>query len=197
MFSFYVQYQSQSEDVSTFMFHCSQSQYLHQNPRKTSEVEKQRDRTTMTRFECNGQLKLKIDSNSKTVILELNHDILHPRPEKHGVTQEVKDIIRQQLHLAPKDVFASLEANYPNLTQKQVHYWWTNQIQQQYRRDNDQLVSAKILLEEAGLNIILYNYSSGIKHIGFLTTFFNSLKNNNEIIIDATCKLNRIAIINY
>jgi len=122
--------------------------------------------------------------------LELNHDIFHQRPEKNGVTQEIKDQIRQQLHLAPKDIFASIESNYLNLTQKQVHYWWTNLMQQQYRRDTDQLISARYLLQESGFTIILHNNddTSGIKYVGFLTTFFDSLKNNNEIIIDATCK---------
>src|SRR5438128_4379069 len=146
----------------------------------------------MPRFECNGLLKIKINYNSRTASLELNHDMFHQRPEKNGVMQEIKDQIRQQLHLAPKDIFASIERNYPNLTQKQVHYWWTNLMQQQYRRDTDQLISAQHLLEESGFTIILHNDTSGIKHLGFLTTFFNSLKNNNEIIIDATCKNKRI-----
>ena len=93
-----------------------------------------------------------------------------PTTRKNGVTPEIKDQIRQQLHLAP------IERNYPKLTQKQVHYWWTNLMQQQYLRDTDQLISAQHLLEESGFTIILHNDTSGIKHVGFLTTFFNFLK---------------------
>ena len=53
--------------------------------------------------------------------------------------------------------------------------------------NTDQLICVRYLLEESDFTIILHNDTSGIKYVGFLT-FFDSLKNNNEIIIDATCK---------
>ena len=80
-----------------------------------------------------------------------------------------------------------METQYPNLTQKQVHYWWTQHIQQLYKKNDDQLISANILLEEARFNIVMYNHESEIKYLGFLTNFFEILKNNNEIVCDATC----------
>jgi len=144
---------------------------------------------SMTRFNCNGTLKVKFSGeNSNRVMLKFRHDFLHARPENHGVTQEIKDKIRQQLHLTPKEIYASL--NYPDLTQKQVHYWWTQQIQEIYKKNDNQLISAKILLEEAHLNVLMYRYEpeSDAKCIGFLTNFFDILKNNYEIICDATCK---------
>src|SRR5436190_7338998 len=101
--------------------------------------------------------------------LELNHDIFQ-RPEK-----KIKFVSNYILH---RKTFLH---QYPNLTQKQVHYWWANLMQQQYRRDTDQLISARYLLQESGFTIILHNDTSGIKYVGFLTTFFDSLKNNNEI----------------
>ena len=104
------------------------------------------------------------------------------------VTNEIKSAIAQQLHLTPKDIFATLEADCPNLTQKQVHYWWTQQTQRLYKKDNDQLKSAKILLEEAQFDILMYNFESGVKYIGFLTSLFNQMRSNNKIIVDATCK---------
>jgi hypothetical protein len=100
----------------------------------------------------------------------------------------VKATIQQQLHLAPKEIFTSLAADYPRLTQKQVHYWWTRQIQEQYKRNSDQLVSTKMLLEEAQYEILMHNCESGTKYIGFVTSFFNNMKSNREIIFDATCK---------
>ena len=106
------------------------------------------------------------------------------------------DCIRQQLHLSPKDIFSGMEKYYPNLTQKQVHYWWTRQVQALYKKDNDQLLSAKMLLEEAHFDILLFNCEEGIKYIGFVTNFFNQLKSNGEIIFDATCKQNQIIYFN-
>src|SRR5438128_72221 len=162
--------------------------FLAKNPRKASEVERQRDRETMVRFKCNGTLKVKHDETSNRITLKLLHDFFHPRPEKFAVTEEIKEEIRQQIRLLPKDIYASLQASHPELTQKQVHYWWTQQMQEQYKKNNDQLLSAKILLEEAAFNVFMYNSDSGVRYIGFLTNFFENLKNNTEIFCDATCK---------
>ncbi|CAG8790198.1 3071_t:CDS:2, partial [Gigaspora rosea] len=41
-----------------------------------------------------------------------------------------------------------LEQENPNLTQKQVHAWWTYFLKKEYIRDDDQLNSTKILVEE-------------------------------------------------
>jgi len=189
-FSFHKKYVSTSNadsNSTTFYYHCSQSEILSTKSKKSEETEKQRDRKSMTRFNCNGNLNIKIDKTSKKISLELTHDILHPRPEKCGVTKEMKMEIRQQLHLAPKDIFTSLQMSYPDLTQKQVHYWWTQHMQEQYKKDNEQLASTKILLQEAGFNILIHNYD-GVKYIGFQTGFFDVIKANAEIVCDATCK---------
>jgi len=130
------------------------------------------------------------------VLLKFVHKTLHERPDRFDVTEEMKLTIRQQLHLSPKDIFSGMEKYYTNLTQKQVHYWWTRQVQALYKKDNDQLLSAKMLLEEAHFDILLFNCEEGIKYIGFVTNFFNQLKSNGEIIFDATCKQNQIIYFN-
>lgn len=180
---------SSSKDVATFRFYCSQSEVLLKNSRKNADIGKQRDKMSMTRFNCNGILKVKFyGENVNRAVLKFKHNLLHARPEHYGVTPEIKDKIRQQLHLTPKEIYATL--NYPDLTQKQVHYWWTQQIQDVYKKNDNQLISAKILLEEAHLNVLVYSHESesDVKCIGFLTNFFDTLKNNHEIICDATCK---------
>jgi len=122
------------------------------------------------------------------VSLKFVHKTLHERPDRFDVTEEMQLAIHQQLHLSPKDIFSGMEMYYPNLTQKQVHYWWTRQVQALYVKNNDQLLSAKMLLDETQFDILLFNCEEGIKYIGFVTNFFNQLKSNSEIIFDATCK---------
>jgi len=158
---------SSSEDTAAFRFYCSQSEVLQKNPRKNSDIEKQCDKMSMTRFNCNGALK--ITFYGEKIMLKFRHDFLHAHPENYSVTTEIKDKIQQQLHLTPKEIYATL--NYPDLTQKQVHYWWTQQIQYVYKKNDNQLISAKILLEEAHLNILIYCYKSAVKCIGFLKFF--------------------------
>ena len=83
-----------------------------------------------------------------------------------------------------------MEHNKSNLTQKQVHAWWSILFKQEYVRDNDQLISAEILLKEYGYKILLSNTKDGIKFLSFTTPFFEKMIKNQEIIIDATYKTN-------
>ena len=171
-FSIHREYPSTSnKGIMTLHFYCSQSQIFSRKSRKIFETEKQRDGESIARFDCGGTLKIKINTVLRKVSLELTHKILHARPEKVTVTDEIKATIKQQLHLAPKEIFSSLEADNLKLTQKQVHYWWTRQIQELYKRDDNQLVSTKMLLEDAQYEILLHNCEAGTKYIGFVTSF--------------------------
>lgn len=120
----------------------------------------------------------------------MQHDLLHIRPEKYNVSEEVKNSIRQQIHLVPKDIFSTLEFSHLELTQKQVHFWQTQAIQEQYKKDDDQLVSAQIHLKESKEpqfnKLLLLNVN--VPHLAFITIFFDQMKNNDEIVVDATCK---------
>ncbi|CAG8560844.1 3468_t:CDS:2, partial [Racocetra fulgida] len=123
-------------------------------------------------------------------MVDLQHNLLHRRPDRFNVTDNVKAEIQQNIHRTPADIFRQLEQQNPNLTQKQVHAWWTYFLKKEYEHDyNDQLNSTKILVEENELKMILIN-NQGIKYLGFITPFFELLKNNNEIVMDATYKTN-------
>jgi len=165
---------------------------LAKKQRKILDIKKQRDREQMDRFSCNGHIKITINSDTQIVKLEMQHDLLHIRPEKYNVAEEVKNSIRQYIHLVPKDIFSILEVSHPKLTQKQVHYWWTQIIQEQYKKDDNQLVSSQIHLKEfqesQNNKMLLLNIKSDIQYLAFTTIFFDQMKNNDEIVVDATCK---------
>ncbi|CAG8754263.1 15191_t:CDS:2, partial [Cetraspora pellucida] len=84
------------------------------------------------------------------------------------------------------------QLNSPELTQKQVHAWWTLFIQKEFIQDHNQIKSSKILLEESTYQIIMFNNDNGIKLLGFITPFFEKLKKNQEIFVDATHKTNTL-----
>ncbi|CAG8625214.1 12259_t:CDS:2 [Cetraspora pellucida] len=120
-------------------------------------------------------------------IAHLKHNILHKRPERFGVSDIIKEKIKQYLQFTPKDIFRQLELDNQNLTQKQVHAWWANFIRKEYIRDKDnQLRSTKLLLEEYQYKIILINIEGEATYLGFITPFFDILSKNREIIVDAT-----------
>jgi len=161
---------------------------LAKRSRKTEDLSKQRDKPSNTRFNCNGILKVEININSKTAIIQLCHDLIHNRPEKINITQEVKDFIKDRLHQTPAEIFNQLEVDNPNLTQKQCHYWWTELIRKEFQRDSDQLKSSLLLLKEYNKEVIMQDIVGRVKYFAFITPFFSKLIHKQEIFIDATCK---------
>jgi len=133
-------------------------------------------------------VKILIDVNNQLATINMVHDILHKRPERYTVDENIKELINSQLHLSPAEIFGQIELNNPNITQKQIHYWWTQMMKKYYERNHDQLISAHTLLIENNYNVIFMDLNSEIKYIAFTTPLFKQLINKNEILVDATCK---------
>lgn len=127
--------------------------------------------------------------------VDLQHNLLHKRPDRFGVNDAIKDMIEKNLHLTPSDIFKQLESQNPDLTQKQVHSWWNYFIKSKYLRDDNQLLSSQILLQEFKYKLLYSNFNIGVFYFGFTTPFFDILKTNKEIIVDATCKFIYFSII--
>jgi hypothetical protein len=151
---------------------------LTKKPRKIKDLSKQRDKLPSIKFNCNGMLKIVIDTNSKMANVQLYHDLIHDRPEKINISQEIKNFIRDRLHESPVKIFNQLEINNPNLTQKQCHFWWTEFIKKEFQKDSNQLKSSLLLLEENNKKIIMQNIVEGVKYFAFITPFFNKLVHN-------------------
>ncbi len=128
-------------------------------------------------------------------IISLQYDLLHKRPDQFGLDDIIKEEIKKNIHLTPSDIFKQLEQQYPDLTQKQVHAWWTYFIKEVYMRNDNQLLSAQKLLYEYKYELFYKSSEIGIQYFGFLTPFFNILKKNKEIFVDATCKYNLLLFI--
>jgi len=61
-------------------------------------------------------------------------------------------------------------------------------MKKNYQKDQDQLISSYLLLNERNYNIILMDLNGDVKYIGFTTPLFHQLINKKEILVDATCK---------
>ncbi|CAG8833289.1 4455_t:CDS:2, partial [Racocetra persica] len=147
--------------------------------RKHEDSNKQCDREYIDRFTCNGVLKILLDMEMNVAMVDLQYNLFHRCSDRFNITDNVKAEIQQNIHHTPADIFRQLEQQNPNLTQKQEY-------EHNY---NNQLNSTKILVEENELKMILIN-DQEIKYLGFIIPFFELLKNNNEIVIDATYKMN-------
>jgi hypothetical protein len=147
----------------------------------------QRDRESIERFDCNGVLKISLNMETHIVTIDLKHNLLHKRPHRYGLNDSIKEVIKGSLHLTPSDIFKQLGLQYPDLTQKQVHACWIYFIKETYMRDNNQLLSAQMLLQEYKYKL-LCSSKIDVSYFGFITPFFEILKRSEEIFVDATCR---------
>src|ERR1044072_4715872 len=93
---------------------------------------KNRDKIPIERFDCDSIIKIIINTNDQQATINYTHGILHKRPERYLIDEETKEFINSQIHLSPAEIFGQLELRNPNITQKQIHYWWTKLMKKKY-----------------------------------------------------------------
>ncbi|CAB4410551.1 unnamed protein product [Rhizophagus irregularis] len=94
-----------ASDILTFRYKCSQCKSLAKRPRKNESIEKQRDRIPIERFNCNGLIKIKLKMGTNIASVNLQHSIIHKRPERFDVNEDIKEEIRKNIHLTPSDIY--------------------------------------------------------------------------------------------
>ena len=142
-------------------------------------------------------LKITIEIAASIFQVHITHKYLHPPPSNHSVSDSIKDFIKENINLLPREIYANLVSNGMDLSicQKQIHFWWSKFMVNHYKRDDNAFISARKWLEEYNYEIILY-LESPVQAIGFMTGLDNIIEKNRihlyECGIDATCKLSFI-----
>jgi hypothetical protein len=146
----------------------------------------------MERFDCNGIIKIAINEVTKLAKVIIQHDFLHTRPKIVTIPQNIKNFIKENIDLLPREIYARLIDQGLDLSirQKQIHYWWTQLGQERYKRHENAFESAKLWLRENQYRIILEETQPYA--LAFTTGFYEHFKQMNieiyECGIDATCK---------
>lgn len=117
-----------TSQLSTFRYRCSQCRNLAKKPKKHENIENQRDRPSIQRFDCKGTIKIVINIEANYASVHLKHSTIHKRPDRYRVSKEIKLEIQKNLHLSPSEIYKQLEQEHLDLTQKQVHAWWSSFI---------------------------------------------------------------------
>ncbi|CAG8695571.1 3890_t:CDS:2, partial [Gigaspora rosea] len=115
------------------------------------------DTPTMERFNCHGTIKITISQSNNTAKLVLKHKLIHAQPKNVIVSQDIKEFIKENINLLPREIYAQLVENglNPLIWQKQIHFWWSELGQNRYRRQDDAFESAIQWLREGQYKIIL------------------------------------------
>ena len=147
----------------------------------------------MDRFDCNGVIKVTINETNNMAKLSMQHDFLHKRPSNTTVSQEIKDYIKENIDLLPREIYARLVAKGldTSIRANQIHFWWTQIGQNRYKRHEDAFQSAIEWLQEGQCNVFL-NETIPVRAIAFMTGIYEHFRQMDleirECGIDATCK---------
>ncbi|GBB99646.1 hypothetical protein RclHR1_35920001, partial [Rhizophagus clarus] len=186
-----------SKNNITYWYYCSQRDIQASKSRKHSDPSKQRDTLSMERFDCEGIVKISIDKTTLLSEVELFHKNLHVRPIDKSVPEDVKEFIKNNIDLLPKEIYARLVDKGLNvlIRQNQIHFWWTKLGQGRYKRCEDAFDSTCLWLSENNHHIILQEIEP-VRALAFETGILeqlNELKINiSECGMDATYNTNNM-----
>jgi hypothetical protein len=173
---------------------CSQRDVLAEKPKKHEDSAKHRDTPSMQRFTCNGVIKVSINESTNMAEVFLHHD-LHAKPRNISVPDKIKEFIKDNIDMLPREIYAQLvkEGMDVLIRQKQIHFWWSELGQHRYKRQADAFESAIEWLKEGQYQVILEERQP-VRALAVLTGFYQCLQQMgtgiNECGIDATCKQN-------
>ena len=129
----------ENKGTTIYFYYCSQRDIMINKPRKYPDSSKQRDVPSMERFHCGGVIKISVDITKQMFEVKLVHTNLHIRPINKSVSQDVKDFIKDNIDLLPREIYYRLVDKDMDITirQNQIHFWWSQLGQNQYKRYED------------------------------------------------------------
>jgi hypothetical protein len=153
----------------------------------------------MKRFPCGSKLSIscrtrKDNDNELDVIVQLKHAGKHISYEDVSMPPEALDMVRDNVEwLTPVAMATKVQAAFPSVTAAQIHRAWTEMSEPFWRFDDDQLLSAKKLLEEQTNNVHIFepqDVPEGVEMICWgMKKIAEPLKGKvAEIGVDATCR---------
>ncbi len=177
-------------------FWCCQDEAHKKRSRPTAEdKEKRRDNLGMSRFDCESKLIIssRTDKDGSDIIaIRMCH--LHPHIPYYDVSlpSGATEIIRENLEWStPSSLVGPIQEKYPHVTAQQIHKAWTTMSEILWKRDQDQMVSAKLLLEKMGDDVDVFNAQApdGVKLLCWgMKKIAESLQGKVvEVGLDATC----------
>ena len=122
--------------VGTWFLRCSQSEELRREYKESN-------RKRIDHFDCKGRLTIHIDVPAKEATVKLQHEVLHEKPIDVKTPPEIKQEIKENLHVDPVQLHMHLRTIHDinMVTMKQIHYWWSIFTQSFYKSDEDHIIS--------------------------------------------------------
>ncbi|KAF7426653.1 hypothetical protein PC9H_009022 [Pleurotus ostreatus] len=135
-----------------------------------------RDNVGMKRFACRSRLIIACKlaapkggvSLKRTIRIAIEHHTVHVLYYDVSVPAEALDMVRENLDNAtPNELVGRIQALFPQVTANQIHTAWTVMSEELWKRDDQQLTSAKLLMEDLSDDVEMFNVviEDGIEQI--------------------------------
>ncbi|EJD33441.1 hypothetical protein AURDEDRAFT_22475, partial [Auricularia subglabra TFB-10046 SS5] len=156
----------------------------------------------MKRFGCRGGLNISIPDTGTYARVAIYHALAHDAYCNIEVSCDVKAFIAEKRHLTPSAIFLELLKRDPTteLEQWQIAHHWASICQDQWRRSDDQVESArKIIAEHPDAIPIELDGELGVTALAFLVKECAESLNTGvvELAMDSTWKTNKLGFETY
>jgi hypothetical protein len=125
---------------------------IHRDDLRHEVANRQRHTFSMATYPCFGLIKGHIDKRQSWIHLEITHAICHPIQQTRRVELNDDEIafIRERASTSTTpSLFREMTRNFGyHVTRAQVYYWRLNHIQGQWNRNDNEFLSARILIRD-------------------------------------------------
>ncbi|KAK7026186.1 SWIM-type domain-containing protein, partial [Favolaschia claudopus] len=139
-----------SSDMTRYEYNCAQSSSQQRKSIKVEDVSKQRDKGKMTVYPCDGWLTIWGSADTSEWFVRIRHNDCHQKYVSVEVPPDVKAYILENVDLRTSQLWKQILVKHPKptFTRKSVYNIWAKAQQDRWKRHEDELKSARILLEE-------------------------------------------------
>ncbi|KAL0562974.1 hypothetical protein V5O48_019104, partial [Marasmius crinis-equi] len=150
-FTYQSKYVHKRTDSTRFIYHCCQNASRQHKPEKVPNPDDTRDKIQMDSFACRGWLHVTVFEGSNEAYIKLNHKDEHVSYWCIDVPTPVKEFVRQNASMRPSQLWTEILARFPNpkFSRASIYSMWMAISSQEWKRDADELKSARVLIDEA------------------------------------------------
>ncbi|KAK6984659.1 SWIM-type domain-containing protein [Favolaschia claudopus] len=148
-YSYHSVHPLKNSSTSRYEYHCLQISTRQHKSKKALDV-KTRDKGAMRTFDCQGWITIYASPDDDEYFVRIRHQDCHEKYACIDVPEDVRNYIEANPNLRAYQLWKEILKThpFPAFTQKAVYNLWSKQHQSQWRRNDDELESAKILLAE-------------------------------------------------
>lgn len=163
------------QGIVTKWFCCQDSGHRDQPKKSQKEGIQNRDKMPMQLFDCQSVMRIRVkhlSGNERKIHVHLIHCATHPAYYDIDIPLDALEVIKNSLWSKPGDIAQNIRTTKPDwarIKTYQVRHTWKKLCQDKWRICDDQLESAKKLLErhESTVEMLCLDEIEGVVALGF------------------------------